>query len=72
MKIACVIRSFVDTGHSFPINSRYDAVAAMRAMEKFTRDVGGYAFLYADTFMDRKEFEEMFDLTGTFIKGPFK
>jgi hypothetical protein len=36
----------------------------MRAMEKFTRDVGGYAFLYADTFMDRQEFEEMFDLTG--------
>lgn len=43
---------------------RYDAVSAMRAMEKFTRDVGGYAFLYADIFMDRNEFEEMFDLTG--------
>ncbi|KAF4524864.1 hypothetical protein B566_EDAN012820 [Ephemera danica] len=41
----------------------YDAVAAMRAMEKFTRDVGGYSFLYADIFMDRKEFEEMFDMT---------
>ncbi len=41
----------------------------MRAMEKFTRDVGGYAFLYADTFMDREEFEEMFDLTGTFTKS---
>ena len=40
----------------------------MRAMEKFTRDVGGYAFLYADTFMDREEFEEMFDLTGTFMR----
>lgn len=42
---------------------RYDAVDAMRRMEKFTRDVGGYPFLYADIFMTRQEFEEMFDLT---------
>uniref|UniRef100_A0A915E457 Uncharacterized protein n=1 Tax=Ditylenchus dipsaci TaxID=166011 RepID=A0A915E457_9BILA len=34
----------------------------MRAMEKFTRDVGGYAFLYADIFMTEEEFEQMFDL----------
>ena len=38
----------------------------MRDMEKFTRDVGGYPFLYADIFMSKKEFEEMFDLTGTY------
>ena len=31
---------------------------------RFTRGVGGYAFLYADIFMDRKEFEEMFDLVA--------
>ena len=43
---------------------RYDAVGAMRAMEKFTQEVGGYPFLYADTFMTRPEFEEMFDLTS--------
>ena len=36
----------------------------MRAMEKFTQEVGGYPFLYADIFMTRKEFEDMFDLTG--------
>lgn len=41
----------------------YDAVESMRAMEKFTRDVGGFSFLYADIFMTRLEFEEMFDLT---------
>ncbi|XP_065335539.1 delta(24)-sterol reductase-like isoform X2 [Cloeon dipterum] len=41
----------------------FDAVKAMRAMEKFTRDVGGYSFLYADIFMDFKEFNQMFDLT---------
>ena len=33
-------------------------------MEEFTREVGGYPFLYADIFMTRKEFEEMFDLRG--------
>lgn len=41
----------------------YDPVKAMRAMEKFTRDVGGFSFLYADIFMTRSEFEKMFDLT---------
>jgi hypothetical protein len=33
----------------------------MRRMEEFTREVGGYPFLYADTFMTRGEFREMFD-----------
>ena len=28
------------------------------------RSVGGYHFLYADTFLSRQEFEEMFDLTA--------
>lgn len=41
----------------------YEPIAAMRAMEKFTRDVGGFSFLYADIFMDEKEFGEMFDLS---------
>ena len=44
-------------------HERYDAVYAMRRMEKFIRDSGGYSFLYADIFMTRAEFEEMFDLT---------
>ena len=39
----------------------------MRAMEKFTQEVGGYPFLYADTFMTRPEFEKMFDLTSKTI-----
>jgi delta24-sterol reductase len=42
---------------------RYNPTKAMREMEKFTRDVGGYSFLYADIFMTESEFEEMFDLT---------
>jgi delta24-sterol reductase len=41
---------------------RFKTVHAMRAMEDFTREVGGYPFLYADTFMTRQEFERMFNL----------
>ncbi|CAH1365091.1 hypothetical protein MTP99_001387 [Tenebrio molitor] len=41
---------------------KYNAVYAMREMEKFTRDVGGFSFLYADIFMTRDEFDQMFDL----------
>lgn len=41
----------------------YNATLAMRAMERFTREVGGYPFLYADTFMTESEFREMFDHT---------
>ena len=44
-------------------NFRFDAVGAMRKMEAFTQEVGGYPFLYADIFMTRDEFEKMFDLT---------
>lgn len=43
---------------------RFDAVKALRDMEEFTRDVGGYPFLYADIFMTREEFDDMFDLTA--------
>lgn len=43
---------------------RFDAVKAMRAMEKYTQSVGGYPFLYADTFMTKEEFNQMFDLTN--------
>ncbi|CAI4228273.1 unnamed protein product [Auanema sp. JU1783] len=41
----------------------YNPTYAMRAMEKFTRDVGGYSFLYADIFMTEDEFNVMFDMT---------
>ncbi|CAH0695596.1 unnamed protein product [Spodoptera exigua] len=41
----------------------YNPVRAMRQMEEFTREVGGYSFLYADIFMTREEFEVMFDLS---------
>ena len=50
-------------------NYRFDAVKALRDMEEFTREVGGYPFLYADIFMTRKEFEEMFDLRGNHLNN---
>lgn len=42
--------------------AHYKPTEAMRIMEEFTRRVGGVAFLYADIFMTRTEFEDMFDL----------
>jgi len=41
----------------------YDAVKAVRSMEKYTRDVKGYQCLYADIFLSKDEFEEMVDHT---------
>jgi delta24-sterol reductase len=41
----------------------YNPTKAMRAMEQFTRDVGGYSFLYADIFMTEEEFNQMFDMS---------
>ena len=35
----------------------------MRTMGKYIRRVGGYSFLYADTFLTHEELREMFDHT---------
>lgn len=43
---------------------KYNPVYAMREMEKFTRDVKGFSFLYADIFMTEEELNEMFDLSS--------
>lgn len=44
-------------------NEKYNPIQAMRSMEQFTRDIGGFSFLYADIFMTQEEFNDMFDLT---------
>jgi delta24-sterol reductase len=36
---------------------KWDAIAEVRRIEKFARDVRGYQLLYADCFMTRDEFE---------------
>jgi delta24-sterol reductase len=39
----------------------WDAVASVRALERFVRDRNGCTLLWADVFMNRDEFEAMFD-----------
>lgn len=38
---------------------KFDAEKSIRSMEHYTRSVGGYQLMYADTFMCREEFEEV-------------
>ena len=49
---------------------RFDAVTAMRSMEEFTRSVGGYHFLYADTFLTRWPFLFSIFVTTLSFFGP--
>jgi len=41
----------------------WNGIEKVKLMEKYTREVKGYQCLYADTFMTKEEFEEMFDHT---------
>jgi Delta24-sterol reductase len=41
----------------------WNGIENVRKMESFARSVNGYQLLYADTFMTRSEFKEMFDHT---------
>jgi delta24-sterol reductase len=53
---------FVDLGaYGVPHAKKFECVSSHRAIEQYVRDVNGFQLLYADTFMDRKEFDEMFD-----------
>jgi len=53
---------FVDIGaYGVPKAPNYVAVNQLRKLEKFVRSVKGFQALYADTYMTRKEFREMFD-----------
>jgi len=55
---------YVDIGaYGNPKSPSYSAKNSMRKIEKFVRDVKGYQALYADTFMTKEEFREMFDHT---------
>jgi len=53
---------FIDIGaYGNPTIPQWNAVESLRRIEKFVRDVGGFQALYADTYMTRSEFREMFD-----------
>lgn len=53
---------YVDLGiYGVPKNSSFQPATSTRQLEKFVRDVNGFQMLYADTYMTRDEFREMFD-----------
>ncbi|KPP77311.1 delta(24)-sterol reductase-like [Scleropages formosus] len=53
---------YVDIGaYGEPKVKHFEARASTRQLEKFVRDVHGFQMLYADVYMDRQEFWEMFD-----------
>jgi len=60
-----VERMFVDVGaYGVPMVSNFEARGTLRRLESFVRRVKGYQALYADCFMSRDEFREMFDHTA--------
>lgn len=60
-----VERMFVDVGaYGVPRVPSFEASSTTRILESFVRRVKGYQALYADCFMTRDEFREMFDHTA--------
>ncbi|XP_028818208.1 delta(24)-sterol reductase [Denticeps clupeoides] len=55
---------YVDIGaYGEPKVKQFEARASTRQLETFVRDVHGFQMLYADVYMERHEFWEMFDGT---------
>uniref|UniRef100_A0A8C5R7Y1 Delta(24)-sterol reductase n=1 Tax=Leptobrachium leishanense TaxID=445787 RepID=A0A8C5R7Y1_9ANUR len=53
---------YVDLGaYGEPRTKHFNAKASMRQLETFVRDVHGFQMLYADCYMTKEEFWEMFD-----------
>ncbi|XP_034979163.1 delta(24)-sterol reductase [Zootoca vivipara] len=53
---------YVDVGaYGEPKTKHFEAKASTRQIEKFVRNVHGFQMLYADCYMTREEFWEMFD-----------
>ncbi|XP_069088714.1 delta(24)-sterol reductase [Pleurodeles waltl] len=53
---------YVDIGaYGEPKRKHFQAKASMRQLEKYVRDVHGFQMLYADCYMNRDEFWQMFD-----------
>uniref|UniRef100_A0A671MWQ1 24-dehydrocholesterol reductase n=1 Tax=Sinocyclocheilus anshuiensis TaxID=1608454 RepID=A0A671MWQ1_9TELE len=55
---------YVDIGaYGEPKVKHFEARSSTRQLENFVRDVHGFQMLYADVYMERQEFWEMFDGT---------
>merc|ERR1712152_102027 len=53
---------FVDVGvYGVPKTDDFETVATTRRVESFVRDVKGFQMMYADSYMTREEFRQMFD-----------
>lgn len=53
---------YVDVGvYGVPKVTSFKPVETTRDIEEFVRRVKGYQMLYADTYMTRQEFRQMFD-----------
>lgn len=56
---------YVDIGiYGNPKSAKFEAKRCLRTVEKFVRDCNGYQMLYADTYMTRSEFREMYHHNG--------
>ena len=42
---------------------RFDSVKTTRKVEEFVRSVNGFQMMYADSYMTKTEFRDMFDHT---------
>ena len=55
---------YVDIGlYGVPQRDSFDSEKTLRKMEEFVRYIGGFQMMYADSYMTREEFREMFDHT---------
>jgi len=55
---------FVDVGvYGVPKNPSFETVSTTRKIESFVRDVKGFQMMYADSYMTKVEFRQMFDHT---------
>ena len=55
---------YVDIGlYGVPKREQFDLEKTLRKLEDFVRNIGGFQMMYADSYMTREEFREMFDHT---------
>ena len=55
---------FVDIGlYGLPQRDHFHSEKTLRKLEEFVRNIGGFQMMYADSYMTREEFREMFDHT---------
>ena len=53
---------YVDIGlYGLSAQPRFEQEKSIRKIVDFTRNVGGFQMMYADSYMTREEFREMFD-----------